>query len=86
MNDCWKILSEHLPQLPLDLLLNELLDDCDGIEGAVDIDVLERVGLKDECDSLLFGDDEDDVCIEPEVGQSEKHGDDEGLMCSKDAA
>ena len=86
MNDARQVLAEHLPELALDLLLDELLDNSDRVEGAVDIDVLERVGLEDERDALLFGYDEDDVRIEPEVGKAEEHGDDEGLLGGEHAA
>lgn len=61
MNDTWEILSEHLTQLPFDFALYEFLNDGDRVKGAVDIDVLEGVGFEYEGDTLLFGDDEDDV-------------------------
>ena len=56
-----QILAKHLPKLTLDFLLNEFLDNSERIESAVDIDILKRVGLEDECDTLLARDDKDDV-------------------------
>jgi hypothetical protein len=40
--------------LALDLALDVLLDNGDRVECAAHVDVLERVGLEDERDSLLF--------------------------------
>lgn len=74
MNDTRQILSEHLTKLPFDFVLYEFLNDSYGVERAVDVDVLERVGFEYEGDTLLFGDDEDDVGVELEVGETKKHG------------
>lgn len=63
MNNPRQILPKHLSQLSLDLPLYELLNDGDRVEGGVDVDVLERVGLEDEGYAFLFGDDEDDVGV-----------------------
>jgi hypothetical protein len=76
VNDPRKVLSEHLSELPLDLALDELLDDGNGVEGGVNVDVLERVGLEDERDALLLGHNEDYDGAQLEVRQTEEHGDD----------
>jgi hypothetical protein len=47
--------------LTLNFPLDKFLDYCYRIECAVDVDVLERVRLEHEGDSLLLGNDEDDV-------------------------
>ena len=86
VDDAGEVLAEHLAELALDLALDELLDDGDGVEGAVDVDVLQRVGLEDERDALLAGDDEDDVRVEAELGEAEEHGDDERLFRGEHAA
>jgi hypothetical protein len=77
MNNTWQILSEHLSKLALDFALYEFLNDGYRVEGAVDVDILERVGFKYEGDAFLFGDDEHDIRVELEVGETEKHGYDE---------
>lgn len=82
MDDAGEVFTEHLAELALDLTLDEFLDDGDGIKCRIDVDVLERIGFEDEGDALLLGDDEDDVGVQLEVGEAEKHGDDERLLCS----
>ena len=67
MYDAWEIFPEHLTKLSLDFALDELLDDRYGVEGAVDIHVLQWFGLEYKRDTLLAGDDEDDVRIQLEV-------------------
>lgn len=79
--DGGQILPEHLAQLSFYLLLDELLDDSDGVKGAVDVDVLQWVGFEDEGDSFLLGDDEDDVGVESKVGESQEHGYNQRLVC-----
>jgi hypothetical protein len=68
MYDTGKILTKHLPELAFYFALDKLLDDGDGVEGAVDVNILERVGLEDEGYAFLLGDDEDDVRTEFEMG------------------
>lgn len=80
VDDPGQVLAKHLTQLALDLALDEFLDDGNGVEGGVDVDVLERVGLEDEGDALLLGDDEDDDGAQLELGETEEHGDHEGLF------
>ena len=80
MNNTRQILSEHLTELLFDFALNELLNDGYRVKGAMDVDILERVGFEYESDALLFGDDEDDVRVELKVGETKKHGYDEGFF------
>jgi hypothetical protein len=47
MDDSGKIFAEHLTQLPLDLVLNEGLDNGYRIECAIDVHVLKWVCLED---------------------------------------
>lgn len=84
--DAWQVLAEHLAELALYLALDKLLDDGDGVERAVDVDVLEGVCLEDERDALLARDDEDDVGVEAEVRETEEHRDDQTMFGSKHAA
>lgn len=49
-----EIFAEHLSKLALDLALDILLDNGDGVEGAADIHILERVCFEDEGDAFLF--------------------------------
>lgn len=63
-----------MTKLPFDFALYEFLNDGYRVKSAVDVDVLERVGFEHEGDALLFGDDEDDVRVELEVGETKEHG------------
>ena len=81
MNNTWQVLSKHLTKLSLDFALYEFLNDSYRVKGAVDVDVLERVGLEDKGDTLLFGDDEDDIRVELEVREAKEHGYDERFFC-----
>jgi hypothetical protein len=65
--------------------LDELLDDGDRVKGAVDVDILQGVRLKDEGYAFLLGNDKDHVRVQSEVGKPEKHRNYEGLLCSKHA-
>ena len=67
MYDTGQVLSEHLAELTLDLALDELLNDRDGVKCAVDIDILQRIGLEDKRYALLTRHNEDDVGVEAEV-------------------
>jgi hypothetical protein len=49
-----KIFTEHLAELPLNLSLDEGLDNGYRIERAVDIHVLKWVRFEDQGDALLF--------------------------------
>ena len=86
MYDTGQVLSEHLAQLSFNFPLYEFLYDSNGIKGAVDIDILEGIGLEDERDTLLPGHNQNDVGVELEMGQSEQHRDHEGLLGSKHTA
>lgn len=86
MDDAGQILPEHLPELTLDFALDEILDDGDRVKGAVDVDILERICFENERDAFLFRDNEDDVGAQTEMGQPEKHGDDEGVFGREHAA
>ena len=68
MYDTRKILTKHLPKLAFYFPLDKLLDDGDGVESAVDVNILERVGLENEGYAFLLGDDQDDVRTEFEMG------------------
>src|ERR1700761_4526622 len=83
MNDAREVFAEHLTQLAFDLSLYELLDDFDGVERAANVDTLQRVGLEDQSNALLLGDDEDHIRAELEVGEAEEHRHDESLLCRK---
>jgi hypothetical protein len=72
--------------LTFNFSLNKFLDYRDRIECTVDIDILERVCLEDDSNAFLFRNNEDNIGVEFEVGESEKHGDDERLFGSKHAS
>ena len=61
MYDSGEILAKHLAQLALDLVLNKILNNGDGVKGAVYIHGLEWVCFEYERYTLLFGDYENDV-------------------------
>jgi len=54
VDDAWQVFTKHLAQLPLDLALNKFLDDSNGVEGAIDINILQGICLKDKRYALLF--------------------------------
>ena len=86
MDDTGEVLTKHLAKLPFDLALDELLDDGNRVERAVDVDVLKWVSLENEGDALLLGDDEDDVGVELEMREAEEHGNDQGLLRGEHAS
>jgi hypothetical protein len=67
VNDGRKILTEHLPELAFYFSLDKILDDGDGVERAIDVDILQRIGLEDEGNAFLLGDDKDDIRTEFEM-------------------
>jgi hypothetical protein len=70
VDDSGKIFTEHLAELPLDLVLDEGLNDGYGIKRAVDVHVLKWVRLEDQGDALLLRDNEDNVRGEAEMGKA----------------
>ena len=86
MDDSGKVFTEHLTELPLDLALNEGLNNSYRIKCAVDVHVLERVSLEDQRDAFLLRDNEDDVRRKTKMGKAQEHGHHEGLLCRKHSA
>lgn len=70
MDDPGEVFTEHLAELALYLTLDELLYDGNRVEGAVDVDVLQRVRLEYERDPFLARDDKHDVRVELEVRET----------------
>lgn len=56
MYNARQVFSKHLTELALYFALDKVLDDGDGVEGAVDVNGLEGVGFEDEGNAFLFGD------------------------------
>jgi uncharacterized protein YheU (UPF0270 family) len=86
VDDSGKIFTEHLAELPLDFVLDEGLDNGYRIKRAVDVHVLKWVRLEDQGDALLLRDNEDNIRGEAEMGEAQKHGHHEGLLCRQHSA
>ena len=71
MNDSRQVLHEQDTQLPLNLLLQVVTHEWDGIKCRRDLERLQRVVPEDQRQALLFGEDQDNKAGEADVGQSD---------------
>lgn len=81
MDDAWQILSEHLTQLTLNLLLKILLDHSYTVKGTAHVDALKGVIFENERDALLLGDDKYDDGLQPHLRKAQLHRHDKGPCC-----
>jgi hypothetical protein len=68
MDDTGEILPEHVSQLAFNFLLDVFLDDGDGVESAVYIDILQGICLEHQGHTFLPRNHEYNVARESKVG------------------